>query len=280
MTFTRPKVVALAAAGLLAVTTVPVAGASADEARVAVPPDASRVVARCSGGPGRIAVTVNSRGGGSYRVTVVARRLAHNDALWATDLSAFTRRGEEVLQTFLRRPVDGSWSFRSDVHFEEDGPATFLVDSRSSGARGDTICLVGNSPTRPVGAFSTCGRGFQLLVLRPKADGTLVARHNLFFVAPHRRWQLEFEVESEERGEGSGTTGRTNGNGVLRTETQLGDLADYDDSVFTATAESRRGRHCRIRLDPGTFTEPGAAADRSMRGLLTELIPIGRITEI
>ncbi len=259
MTTALPRLVALAASALLAVTMAPVPAVGAAGA-AAIAPDAARVVARCVGGPGRVSVTVLPRTGGSARVTVVARRLADNDALWRAELIAFTRTGEEVETTFLRRPVDGSWSFSTRVQFEKSGAATFVVAARSAGRRGETTCLVGNSPTRPVGAISSCGRGLHLLVLRPQDDGTLAVAHALLFVAPRSRWQFELTIERGDSGEAFGYSDVTNGRGVIRTRLELGDLAAYQEARFTATAENRHGRRCWIRMNPGTLTTDGADA--------------------
>src|SRR4051812_46559536 len=124
------RVVALAVASLLALTSLPAAVSGADAASTATPPDATRAVARCAHGPGRISVTVLPRGHGSFRVTVLARGLRDDDSQWRTDVLAFARNGAQVETTFRRRPVDRSWSFTTDVVLTEAGAATFLVDAR------------------------------------------------------------------------------------------------------------------------------------------------------
>src|SRR4051794_27486964 len=159
MTLTRRRAVALAATWTLALTSAPATIAVAQQARVVTPPDATRVVAPCRSGPGRISITVLPRGEGSYRVTVLARRLRNDDSQWRAKLLAFTRNGEEVATTFRRRPVDRAWSFSTDVRFDNAEAASFLVGARRLREDGssDDDCLVGNSPGRPEGGFAPCG---------------------------------------------------------------------------------------------------------------------------
>jgi hypothetical protein len=257
MTSAPQRLLAITVAGLLAVATAPVGAAA--PARTAVPPDVTRVVGTCSGGPGRLSVTVRPRGGGSYRVTVKARRVREVDSQWRIGVLAFARDGEEVRTTFRRRPVGRSWSFATDVRFGRPVAASFLVDAqrlREDGTGADR-CLVGNSPGRPEGAFVPCGRGIQLLALRPQEDGTLVVRQNLIGVAPRRTWNLQVEMATEDSGIGVGVTARSNRNGVVRQEESFGDVSDLVDPVLTAQAERPGGTRCWVRLDPGTLTPGG-----------------------
>lgn len=268
MTSAHNKRVALAATAMLALTTAPVT--AAPHAAAAVPPDATRVVGTCSGGPGRLAVTVLPRGGGSYRVTVTARRVREVDAQWRIRLLAFTRAGEEVRTTFRRRPAARSWSFATDVAFERAGAASFVVDARrlrEDGTAADR-CFVGNSPARPLGAFVPCGRGFQLLVLRPEDDGDLLVRQRLLEVAPHRRWNLQVEMATEDSGVGVGVLLRSNSRGEVRHDETFGDVTDLVDPVFTAQAKRPGGARCWVRIDPGPLGTGGDGGAPSPRQLL------------
>src|SRR3954452_1922184 len=130
MPLTGRRVVALAVTSLRALTSLPAAVSGAEAASTATPPDATRAVARCAHGPGRISVTVLPRVHGSFRVTAVTRGLRDDDSQWRADVLAFARNGAQVETTFRRRPVDRSWSFSTDVVLKDAGDETFLVNQR------------------------------------------------------------------------------------------------------------------------------------------------------
>jgi len=269
MTSAHLKRLALGATAMLALTTVP--GATAPHsAAAAAPPDATRVVWTCAAGPGRLSVTVLPRGGGSYRVTVEARRVREADSQWRIAVLAFARTGEEVRTTFRRRPVQRSWSFATDVAFQEAGAASFLVDARRlrEDGTGADRCLVGSSPARPEGAFVPCGRGFQLLVLRPEEDGDLLVRQRILDVAPHRPWNLQVEMATEDSGVAVGVLTRSNRRGAVRHDETFGDVTDLVDPVFTAQAKRPGGARCWVRIDPGPLTAGGERGAPSPRELV------------
>ena len=274
MTSTPRRLAALAAAWLLAVTTAPAVAAVAAEADRTFDTTPTRVVAKCKGGPGRISMTVLPRGGGSYQVTVEARRLVNVDAQWRAELYAFTAEDDvETTSTFRRRPVDRAWSFTTDLQLEGAPPAYFIVEAQrlSGEGSGNDLCFVGSSPDRPNGAFSACARGLNVLVLRPQQDGTLEVRHSVFAGAPNRRWTVQLSVESEGSGEGVLTFDRANDRGVVRTTFRLGvgeEPFDYSSSVFTVSAESATGTTCWLRIEPGTLAARGDSDDLSPRLLL------------
>lgn len=243
----------VAAAVLGAGATPEVTGGEQAEARI--DSNATKVVGGCKPGTGKIEMTVLPTAENTYQVTVKASRLLE-DSRWRAEFVALSADPEEeVGQTFRPRAVEGSWSFTTEVTFEEGGRrAQFSVDARTSGDDiGDIICLLDASPARPVAAGSSlCAKGFNALLLRQRGDETLVVKHLVWYGAPNTRWRMEFRAHSAEEGQAVTFDDVSNKNGVVSSRVELSPVPE--DSVFTIRAESERGTRCRLRINPGPLT--------------------------
>lgn len=234
-------------------------------------PHATRVTAPCRGGPGVIALSVEPRPEGGYHVEVAGRRMGE-DTTWRVHLGMESEDGDEVNETYRPVAEDGSWTVETDMG-EGDGRAFFFLDARRTDgeSRRDTVCVVGNSPSRPTAGFGLCARGFDLLRLRELEDGVVVLRYGHYFTVRNTDWRLSLTVKDGPQDVRRFTFhDSTNRRGMLHTKMELTGLKD---PMFGMRAVSERGATCWIKLDPSQLGPAQGGSSAAPRSLLREHRP-------
>lgn len=244
--------------------------ATGAEAEARLDAAAMKVVGDCKGGTGKIALTVLPTAENIYQVTVKARRVLDHSR-WRAELFASGGEGSEGViqddQTFRPRAVDGSWSVTTEVDLSGGGQlAVFDMRARTSNDKGGNInCVAGSSPARPVEGYSLCARSFHVLDRRQREDGTLLVRHTINDSPAGTRWRLLLKVANAAESQSVVFHNVSGKYGVMQSRVELS--AVPEDSRFTVRANSERGGHCYLRVNPGPLTAATTSGAMSPRVL-------------
>jgi hypothetical protein len=221
-------------------------------------PDQSQVRGGCTGGPGRISLTVFPRADdGSVRVDVVATRLPDGHR-WVGGVMAEGEDGETmpVGRSIRRTATGGGWTVSGLLQLGDTvGQAFFHVSAfqRGPGFGFGRMCTVALSDPRPMFGFSWCSPPvIQAMVVRRRDGGSLAVRY-LHFARPDSRWHVEIRADGTDGTTSVAVDGRADRRGVLITTVQL---SGVDDPRFSVVAQGAHGSYCSIGLDPPQLSAP------------------------
>ena len=235
-------------------------------------PLATTVSGACSGGPGRLSLTVHPPAAGRYRVEVTAQGLTEGSR-WTGQVGQEGDSGSSRDKGFRRVAVDGGWTVETQFPAAGDAEQGEVLFAVSAGERRDRghNCFVLNKPTSPVVGFAECHqRRVIALLTRELDDGSTLIRSYVAFARPNSRWHLKLTavgtgsrqvVEFDDRaGSGSGA--------VLSRVVITG----VKDPRLRLMATNESGRRCFIAVNPphGTTDAPltlkGLGGLRALRG--------------
>lgn len=151
-------------------------------------PLATTVTGACSGGPGRVSLTVYPPAeNGSFRVEATARGLI-DGSRWRVQVAGIS--GE---RGFRRVAVDGEWTVatRFPAAADPDDEPFFFVSARERGDR-TRGCLVLNQPASPAVGYTQCSSPRRVIVLfaRELDNGRTVVRSFVDSRRPDISWHL------------------------------------------------------------------------------------------
>jgi hypothetical protein len=222
---------------------------------------ATSVTAGCSGGPGNLELTVQPLGNNDYTVDVRARRVGEGSQ-WHVDLVAEGEDSEESA-TFRPAAEGGGWAVSAEMTVDDEYWTSFYVlanQTRGGEDKQHASCFVATNRSRGVEGIAACGRGFEVLALSRRRDGSLLVTYWLAFRRPETRWRLT--MSTSDGGEDRRTVtfdATTDDEGLLVARAEL-DGAPADP-VIGMHAVTHRGGSCWMRAEPGGLggIEPGAA---------------------
>ncbi len=212
-----------------------------------VDPLATTVTGACSGGPGRLALTVHPPNAGSYRVEVTARGLVEGSR-WIGEV---VQEGEERsrVKDFRRVAVDGGWTFMTQFPAAGGAEAFFNAFAQERGARSHSCFVL----TVPPFGVSLCNnqRNFIALFARERDDGSTVIGSLILNARPDSRWHLTLTATGAVSREVVEFDDRAGRRGAVRSRVVLTGIADPRLRLLATNKD--RGR-CFIGLDPPNVT--------------------------
>jgi hypothetical protein len=226
-------------------------------ARAPADPDQSQVRGGCTGGPGRISLTVSPRADdGSVRVDVVATRLPDGHR-WLGLVLAY-QDGDPWLwdREFRRTASGGGWAVSGELQLDEPARAlSFQVIAlqRGPGFGLGRMCTVSLSEPRPTFGISWCSPWvLQAMVVRRHEGGSLSVRY-LQFARPDSHWHLEIRADGADGTTSVAVDGRADRRGALVTTVRL---SGVEAPRFSVVARGAHGSYCSIGLDPARLGAP------------------------
>jgi hypothetical protein len=227
-------------------------------ARSPADPGQSQVRGGCTGGPGRISLTVSPRDDdGSVRVDVVATRLPDGPR-WFGLVAATSDEGlpGDLGDREFRRTASGDgWTVSAMLRLGEyTGPVSFDASAFERGSEPFArICSVSVSRARPLYGIGWCSlRVIHGIFARRAADGSLVV-HYLQTARPDTRWRLEIRARGMDGTTSVVVDDRADRHGFLLTKVVL---TGVNDPGFSVTARGPHGSYCSIGLDPARLSAP------------------------
>lgn len=226
------------------------------------PPGAVTVSAPCKAGPGWMAVTISPKAeDGTNEVRVAARRLV-DGSRWRVRIG-----DAETAPVFRPTAVDGRWVVKSTVTVAGDNSPFVEAVRTDQGHKRLTACFViAFVPDHTVGGAGLCRGGFDVLVARRLADGTVVVRFLVALVKPDTSWHITMDAIGE-GGTGITFDDRTNRNGTLNSRVEF--RGGPADPRFRAVAVNEHGKTCKLHVNP-RFSAP-TVRGASARALLDDV---------
>ena len=212
-------------------------------------PRAAMVTGACSGGSGRVSLTVHPTGDGRYRVELTARGMVEGSR-WTGHLFtlADTEAGDK---DFRRVAVDGGWTvtarFPAAADLREN---VFFGEAQRRGDRANS-CIVVTQLSPAVGA-SACNRQRpQVSLVVRERDGSTVVDSYIFDTRQDSRWHLTLTAAGAASRQVVKFDDRAKRRGVVRSRVVLNGV---DEPRLRLVASNNDQGRCFIRFDPQNVT--------------------------